>query len=170
MAISPQLTKDAQYAASQTGINPNVVLTQFVQENGYTPPSTNNFGNISYFGGPGQKGYFTSSGGTKIATYATPQAGLNAYDTLMNTQYAQVAKAGSPAAELTALQNSPYDAAHYPSIFNTYKSVTGQTAKPTSSTSSAKSTGVTTGLFASKSALDWTLIVIAVVLIAAVFF
>lgn len=170
-----QLEGYAKYVSDRTGVDYPVVLTQMVQENGDNPPSTNNFANISYYGGQGQVGYFTSTDGTKIAKYATPKDGLDAYVNLLNTQYANISMAQGDTAQLKALQKSPWDASHYPTIFNTYKSVLSQTGgTPPNSTGVTDSTsGTSSGIasfFQSHSLLDWVLIGIAFIIILSIFF
>lgn len=114
--------KLAQQAAAQTGLDPTVILAQWIAENGWQWPASNNPGNITYYGGPGQVGYFVAKNGQRFAKYATPQAGVSAYIQLMNSQYPQVEQSGAQA-EIKALQQSAWDAGHYPQLPAVYQSV-----------------------------------------------
>lgn len=176
------LQQDAAWVSSKTGVDKNVVLTQMVQENGWGPPASNNFGNIQYYGGIGQTGYSTSSDGTKIASYISPKFGLDAYASLLNSRtYKTISKKTGDKAQLQALQQSPWDAAHYPTIMNTYNSVlqyegkapitTAPTTTNTSGTPSTNNhTAATSAPLTSNKTLDWILIGIALLIIAGIVF
>jgi hypothetical protein len=168
-----QLVQDAQTAAQYTGVDANVILAQMVAENGWDVPSTNNFGNIEYYGGQGQTGYFTGSNGQKFATYDTPDAGLAAYVNLINGNYGQIAQAKGDTAQLQALQASPWDANHYANIDGVYNSVMakGGTQGAKAQTLNLGQQGsTTTGSPLSKvTLLDWVLIGVAAIILLAAF-
>lgn len=113
------LNQYAQQASSQTGLNPLVILSQWIAENGWTVPKNNNFGNIMV---PGTH---------TLETYSTPAAGVQAYVNFLkqNSNYKGIlATAGQPAqTQLYAIVSSPWDAGHYggngQNLFNVYNQV-----------------------------------------------
>jgi hypothetical protein len=129
--------------AQRTGLDPNVELAQWTLENGSGIPASNNFGNITYYGGVDQVGYFKGNNGQKFARYATPLAGADAYGNLINQSYGNVAKAGGPAAQISALQASPWDAGHYTGLPATYNAVVSKTGGGATIPTDTTATGVT---------------------------
>lgn len=126
--------QDAKQVSAQTGIDYRVILSQLVSEEGWNflDYSSHNYGNITYYGGQNQTGYFKASNGQKFAIYPSAAAGLQAYANLLNSPtYAAVAQGKTPQAEIAALQASPWDAGHYkqlPGVYNSVVQKTGDTS------------------------------------------
>jgi len=140
-AIPSALSGYANQAASLTGLDSNVILSQWISENGWTVPAGYNFGNIMNNGSP--------------VVYANASAGVSAYASLINngSYYSGIrATAGqSPSAQIAAITASPWDAGHYQNgslLTNVYNSVTGSNVSTTASTpvASASTSGGSTGM------------------------
>lgn len=113
MAYSNATQANANYLASKTGLNPTVTMAWLKNEQQSTPNPTNPL-NIRAGGAPGQTG---TSGG--FATYASPQAGLDAAAWLVNnsSHYTGirnvVSSGGSAYQQARAIEQSPWAAGHY---------------------------------------------------------
>jgi hypothetical protein len=111
----------ASQASSLTGLSTKVILAQWISENGWGVPSSNNFGNIR-----GASGAFN--------TYSSPAEGVTAYANFLkdNSNYVPVlATAGkSDAEQLAAIIASPWDEGHYANglLTNVYNSIEGISA------------------------------------------
>jgi len=148
MATVPSdLAGYAAQASGLTGLDTNVILAQWISENGWSVPATNNFGNIMV------------AGTNTLMTYSTPQAGVTAYANFLkdNSNYAGVlATAGqSPQAQLSAIASSPWDAGNYQGgtlLTSVYNSLTGASVSttPTTSSTTAGSTTVTSDTMVAK--------------------
>lgn len=117
--IPADLENYASQAASLTGLDKNVILAQWISENGWATPAGYNFGNIMSNGKP--------------AIYSSPSAGVAAYANLINTgsYYSGVrASVGQDAqTQIQAIASSPWDAGHYGGngsiLANVYNSIMG---------------------------------------------
>ncbi|WP_281759500.1 hypothetical protein, partial [Alicyclobacillus hesperidum] len=127
----------AQMASQICGLDPNVILAQWMCEEGISSANwpSNNPAGIT----PGNSAvdqYSTGVNASGFLIFPTPAAGAEAYAMLYKTDpnYANVRAAiqtGSPAAEIQAIVNSPWDAGHYQEygynhLLNAYNEITGQ--------------------------------------------
>lgn len=120
-SIPGDLAGAASQASSLTGLNSNVILAQWIAENGYTVPKNNNFGNIMI------------PGTNTVQTYPTIAAGVAAYANFLknNSNYAGIMSSagGTPTNQLAAIIASPWDEGHYggdgSNLTNVYNSITG---------------------------------------------
>jgi hypothetical protein len=113
-------------AASQTGLDYKVILSQWIAENGWTTPKNFNFGNIMV---PGTH---------TVETYSNGLAGVDAYVKFLqqsNYKGIMATAGGTPTAQMAAIVASPWDAGHYggdgSSLVNVYNSVAGASLGPT---------------------------------------
>lgn len=143
-SIPADLAGYAAQAASLTGLDKNVVLSQWISENGWTAPASNNFGNIRYNPGANSALWAGIVGNPQpgdFVTYQSPEAGLKAYAALINTDpnYTGIrASVGLPAKnQLDAIIFSPWDSGHYNGgklLTGVYNSVTGANITPVAAT------------------------------------
>ncbi|MCL6442076.1 MAG: hypothetical protein K6T83_01195 [Alicyclobacillus sp.] len=135
ITIDPYVAQLAQMAASQTGLDVNVILAQWNAEEGVSSTARwpgNNPAGLR----PGDSADRYSNGVNAYGflTFATPAAGAMAYAARINEDrnYAGVRaaiKTGSPLAELNAIIQSPWDAGHYGGdghlLYESYAAITG---------------------------------------------
>ncbi len=122
--IPAELSNYAAQASYLTKLDKNVILSQWIAENGWTVPKGYNFGNIMSNGKP--------------VVYASATDGLTAYASLINSgSYYDKVRASvtdTPTAQLKAIASSPWDAGHYggdgSTLTNVYNSVTGASIAP----------------------------------------
>lgn len=161
MAIIPNdLNNYASQASALTGLNPLVILSQWISENGWKVPTGYNFGNIMSNGKP--------------VVYANPEAGVSAYANLINTgsYYSGIrATVGKDAAtQIGAIAASPWDAGHYGGngslLTNVYNTVSGSSIglpsgvegppTPVSSTAAATASAPPVGISSQLQSLQGT--------------
>lgn len=150
--IAPDVLTLTNTIASQTGENIDVVDAQLYAENNANIDGTNEWQNNNPFNiRPGNPYVDQLANGTNngFLTFASPQAGAQAYATLISNDpnYSGVRAAiasHSPGAELAAIAASPYDTNHYTahgvvgdSLYSAYNAVKGDatTNIPTATTS-----------------------------------
>jgi len=151
--IPADLSLYATQASKQTGLNPLVILTQWIAENGWKVPKGYNFGNIMKPGG-----------NHILETYATPEAGVTAYANFLknNSNYKGIlATAGkSDAVQLNAIIASPWEETHYnngKNLIPVYNTVANASiAVPTGAAVTAAPMGVPNQLSSLQSALNPT--------------
>lgn len=137
MQISGYVEQLAQGVSQATGLNKDVVLAQWLAEEGVSSVADwpdNNPAGITH----GNSAVDRLSTGVNVNgfdIFPTPAAGAKAYATLYNTDssYTAVraaAKTGNPMAQLRAIWESPWDAGHYGGdghkLYATYESITGK--------------------------------------------
>jgi len=137
--IPSDLQTYANQAAGLTGLDPTVILAQWISENGWSTPSGYNFGNIM-----GSDG--------KPVVYSTPLAGVQAYaDFLKQPNYTGVmATAGKdPQTQMAAIINSPWDAGHYQNgqlLMSVWSDLTGTSVVSGGVTSTSSTPASTVGI------------------------
>jgi hypothetical protein len=142
--IPSDLDQLATEASMLTGLDKNVILAQWVSENGWTVPTSNNFGNIRFASDANNAlwdGVVGTPNNGEFVKYQTPLDGVKAYATLINTDrnytVIRASRGKSVSEQLQSIVLSPWDAGHYnggSTLTDVYNSITHASIAPGGST------------------------------------